>query len=122
MPASATHARWNDLPADAPMPLLERRRVVGEHAMISHISLSKGFSLDSHAHANEQISVVLEGCIRFGVGAPGSPEYEIIVVRSGEVLHLPAHCPHSAEALEDTLVLDVFSPPSTGTGIDKARP
>jgi quercetin dioxygenase-like cupin family protein len=104
------------------MPLLERRRIIGEHAMISHIALRRGFTLDSHTHHNEQISVVLEGAIRFGVGAPGSPEHRIVVVRSGEILVLPANCPHSAEALEDTLVLDVFSPPSTGTGIDRGEP
>ena len=120
MSANAIHTRWDDLETDAPMELLERRRIVGEHAMISHITLRKGFTLDSHSHANEQISVVLEGAIRFGVGEPGTPDHRIIVVRSGEVLHLRPHCPHSAEALEDTLVLDVFSPPSTGTGIDKA--
>jgi len=35
---------------------------------------------------------------------------EEIIVREGEVLHIPSHLPHQAEALEDTLELDVFSP------------
>ena len=39
-------------------------------------------------------------------------------VGPGEVLHLPSNCPHSAEALEETVVLDIFSPPSERTGID----
>ena len=34
-----------------------------------------------------------------------------VVVRAGEVLHLPSHVPHEAHALEDTLDVDVFSPP-----------
>jgi quercetin dioxygenase-like cupin family protein len=33
------------------------------------------------------------------------------VVRSGEVLVIPPHVPHSAEALEDTIDLDIFTPP-----------
>lgn len=117
----ASHARWDDLPVDAPMPLLERRRLIGENAMISHISLRKGFSIESHAHTNEQITVVLEGCIRFGVGEPGSEEFRHIVARPGETVLLPPNCPHGAEALEDTVVLDIFSPPSSETGIDRAE-
>jgi len=42
-----------------------------------------------------------------------------MIVEAGEILHLPSFVPHSAEALEDTLVLDIFSPPSEKTGIDK---
>ena len=33
------------------------------------------------------------------------------MIRAGEVLVIPSHVPHQAEALEDTLDLDVFSPP-----------
>ena len=32
-------------------------------------------------------------------------------VRAGEILHIPAHVPHKAEALEDTDDVDIFSPP-----------
>ncbi len=118
--AQATHQRWDDLPIDTPMPLIERRRIVGQHAMISHISMRKGFSIGSHHHENEQVSIVLEGCLRCGIGDPEDPDYRLIVARPGEVVLLPAHCPHSAEALEDTVLLDVFSPPSHETGIDRA--
>ncbi|MDQ3310196.1 MAG: cupin domain-containing protein, partial [Gemmatimonadota bacterium] len=34
-----------------------------------------------------------------------------IIVRAGEVLHIPSGVPHKAEALEDTLDVDIFSPP-----------
>jgi hypothetical protein len=37
----------------------------------------------------------------------------------GELLHLPPNLPHSAFAEEETLVLDLFSPPATVTGIDQ---
>ena len=32
-------------------------------------------------------------------------------VLAGEVLHIPSHVQHKAEALEDTLDVDIFSPP-----------
>jgi quercetin dioxygenase-like cupin family protein len=35
----------------------------------------------------------------------------VIDVKAGEVLHIPPHVPHKAEALEDTLDLDIFVPP-----------
>ena len=103
------------------MPQLERRRVIGEQAMISHVTLHKGCMVPTHAHTNEQFCCVLSGRLRFGLGAEGSPERREVTVSAGEVLHLPSNLPHSAEALEETVVLDVFSPPSERTGIDQPR-
>ncbi len=104
---------------DSPMPLLERRRVIGKRAMISQLTLKKGCSVPTRQHENEQFACVLSGRIRFGLGAEGSPQRREVVLEAGAVLHLPAHVPHSADALEETVVLDVFSPPSETTGIDR---
>src|SRR5438445_219625 len=62
----------------------------------------------AHALENEQFTYILEGALRFLIGADGAEE---VVVRAGEVLHLPSNVPHEAHALEDTLDVDVFSPP-----------
>jgi quercetin dioxygenase-like cupin family protein len=113
------HFRWSELEPDRPMPLLERRRVIGERAMLSQVFLRKGCVVPSHSHENEQFACTLSGRLRFGLGPEGSPEYREVVVAAGEVLHLPGNLPHSAEAMEDSLVLDVFSPPSATTGIDR---
>lgn len=118
-PASATISRWSDLPVDRPMDLLERRRVIGDKAMISHITLRRGFKVATHAHENEQFSCVLSGKITFGLGAEGAKDRREVTVGAGEVIHLPSNLPHSAEAREDTIVLDIFSPPSATTGIDR---
>jgi quercetin dioxygenase-like cupin family protein len=119
MPPTAKIARWSDLPLDAPMALLERRRIIGAQAMISHITLRKGCDVPTHSHENEQFSAVLSGRLRFGLGAVGSPERREATVGPGEVIHLPSNLPHSAFAEEDTVVLDIFSPPSATTGIDR---
>ncbi len=100
------------------MPLIARRRIIGQNIMISEVHLSRGFVVPTHQHENEQFAVVLSGRIRFGIGPDGSPDrYETTLV-GGEVIHLPGNVPHSAEALEDTVVLDLFSPPSAETGVD----
>ncbi len=109
---------WNDLAVDTPLPDIERRRVVGENVMLSHITLGEGAEVPRHAHSNEQMVVVLSGLIRFELGEPGTPDFETIDVAGGEVLHLPPNLPHSAIPIKKTIVVDVFSPPSDTTGID----
>jgi quercetin dioxygenase-like cupin family protein len=32
-------------------------------------------------------------------------------VKPGEVLHIPPNVPHKAEAIEDTVDVDIFDPP-----------
>lgn len=61
-----------------------------------------------NSHENEQISYLLEGALRFRIGDGGQ---EQIVQRAGDVLVIPSNVPHKAKALEDTLSLDVFTPP-----------
>jgi quercetin dioxygenase-like cupin family protein len=73
--------------------------------MIAHVYLTKGAIVPEHSHHNEQITYILEGRLRFFL-----PD-ETIDVGAGEVLTIPAHLPHKAEALEDTLDVDVFHPP-----------
>ena len=117
----STLYRWDDLPVDHPMPTLSRRRVIGECMMISEVILEKGCVVATHAHENEQIACVISGRLRFSVGEEGSKDRREIVMTGGEVLHLPSNVPHAAEALEETVVWDLFSPTSEGTGIDAPR-
>src|SRR5262245_56759191 len=109
---SAALYRFADLPADYPMPLIQRRRVIGDRMMISQVELDAGFAVLSHHHDNEQIVVMLSGHCRFGIGEEGTDRHQIIDVRGGDVLHLPANLPHSCTAIEPSLILDLFSPVS----------
>lgn len=115
-PAAASSCSWQDLPLDAPIDLLERHRIIGSDAMISHITLHKGCKVPVHAHANEQFACVLSGKVRFTL-----QDDEQRVLAAGDVLHLPGFAPHGAEALETAVVLDIFSPPSEATGIDDKK-
>ncbi|UCD74096.1 MAG: cupin domain-containing protein [Phycisphaerales bacterium] len=117
-----THAkcyRWDDLPEDHPLEKLARRRIVGEKVMIAQVRLQKGCRVPTHAHANEQFAYLVTGRMRFGIGAENSADRHELTLSGGEVLHFPPDVPHSAEALEDSLVLDIFSPPSEKTGVDR---
>ena len=115
----AIRYRWDDMTRDYPMDLIERRRIIGERVMISEVFLHKGFSVASHKHDNEQMGVVLSGRVRFTIGEGDDTREEIL--EGGEVLHLPSNVAHGAEALEDTLILDIFSPVSEKTGVDRAN-
>jgi quercetin dioxygenase-like cupin family protein len=115
----APHYSWSSLTIDTPMALLSRKRIMGEKMMISEITLFPGCTVPVHHHENEQFSVVLRGHLRFTVhDASGTPS--TVDVKGGEVLHLPSNVPHGVVALEETLVLDLFSPPSETTGIDRS--
>jgi quercetin dioxygenase-like cupin family protein len=76
--------------------------------MLAHVYLKKGCIVPKHSHENEQFTYILEGALRFWIG---DDEKEEVVVGAGEVLHIPSNVFHKAEALEDTLDVDVFSPP-----------
>jgi quercetin dioxygenase-like cupin family protein len=104
----ATFFRWDDMPKETVNPGLDRRLITGERMMLTHVYLKKGCIVPRHHHENEQITYVLEGALRFWVGEEPTEE---VVVRAGEVLVIPSNIPHKAEALEDTLDVDVFSPP-----------
>jgi quercetin dioxygenase-like cupin family protein len=108
---SATHHRWDALPREQVTPHLDRRLVTGERLMLAHVYLKKGAVVPLHSHENEQMTYILDGALRLWVGAEGSPSQRVYDVRKGEVLAIPANLPHRAEALEDTLDLDVFCPP-----------
>lgn len=110
---------WSELPVDRPMPLIERQRVVGSHVMISRVELAPGFVVPTHRHHNEQMVCVLSGRAAF-VLDEGTAQESRVTLASGQVLHLPPHVPHGCTALEPTVILDVFSPPSEKTGVDRA--
>lgn len=103
-----THYRWDDMPEERMTDLISRRFITGDKTMLAHVYLKKGAIVPKHHHENEQITYILEGALRFWLGEDQAQE---IVVRPGEVLHIPSNVPHAAEALEDTLDVDIFSPP-----------
>ena len=96
--------RWSEEPVEQLSPTIGRQLIHTETMTLARIVLREGALVPRHEHENEQIATVLEGRLRFVVG-----DEERVVV-AGETVPLPANVPHEVEALEDSVVLDVFSP------------
>ena len=105
---NVTFYRWEDIPREKLSETIERRLVTGDRMMLSHVYIKKGGIVPRHQHENEQLTYILEGGLRFWIG---EDESQVIDVMAGEVLHIPSHVRHKALALEDTLDVDIFSPP-----------
>ena len=99
---------WDALPKERVTNQIDRRIVYGEQTMVAHVYLRQGAIVPKHAHHNEQLTYILKGRLRFWVGEDLSQVFD---VGPGEVLHLPSGVPHKAEAMEETLDVDIFSPP-----------
>jgi quercetin dioxygenase-like cupin family protein len=108
-PTKATLHRWESMPRERVTEKLDRRIITGGRMMITHVYLKKGCVVPRHRHENEQITYILDGALRFRLGEEGSIEQ--VDVHAGEVLCIPSNLPHSAEALEDTVDVDIFDPP-----------
>jgi quercetin dioxygenase-like cupin family protein len=104
-PAALQYIPWKSVPLEELNPLLQRQFVVGQELMLARVLLKKGCIVPEHSHHNEQLTYIVEGALKFWIDG------RAIVVNAGEVLCIPAHMPHKAEALEDTIDLDVFNPP-----------
>jgi quercetin dioxygenase-like cupin family protein len=103
--AELKHIPWDSVELEDLNPLLQRHFVVGKSVMLARVLLKKGCIVPEHSHHNEQITYILEGALKFWIDG------KEIVVKAGEVLTIPPNMPHKAEALVDTVDLDVFNPP-----------
>jgi quercetin dioxygenase-like cupin family protein len=96
---------WNSVELEDLNPLLQRQMIVGQDIMVARVLMKKGCIVPEHSHHNEQVTYILEGALKFWIDG------KEIVVNAGEVLTIPPHMPHKAEALVETVDLDVFTPP-----------
>jgi quercetin dioxygenase-like cupin family protein len=95
---------WDDEPVEALNELIGRQMLNGDAMTLARILLASGAIVPEHAHDNEQIATVISGRLLFRLGS------EETVVGAGQSLVIAGGVPHRVEALEDSVVLDVFSP------------
>ncbi len=81
-----------------------RRYVHGEKATLAQSQLKKGALIAEHQHPYEQISYVTHGSIKVTINNTAH------VVNHGEVIIIPSNISHQMEALEDALVIDIYTP------------
>jgi quercetin dioxygenase-like cupin family protein len=96
---------WDQVTKEHMNPLFVRQVIHGKTMTVARLNIRKGCAVPEHSHHNEQISMIEQGSMRFMLAGAEK------IVKAGEVLQIPPHVPHSAEALEDCIVVDLFSPP-----------
>ena len=95
---------WTAIPVEQMNPLVTRQVLHGSSITIARIGLAQGGTVPTHAHINEQIMNVISG--RLKVILDGVE----MVLEGGNSLVIAPNIPHSVEALEPTVAVDVFSP------------
>src|SRR4051794_1946058 len=96
-----TNERWITM-----FPGIRRRTLAsGAQMMQMIVTLDAGSHLPEHQHPHEQLSHVLSGRLRLSLAGVAHE------LGAGQSLLIPGGTPHAVDALEDTLVVDTFSPP-----------
>ncbi len=96
--------RWDEIAPEKVTEMVSRKIVAGARALMAQVYLKKGALVPMHVHESEQMTYVLQGRLRIVAAGQES------IVREGDIILIPAGVAHQAEALDDTLELDVFSP------------
>jgi quercetin dioxygenase-like cupin family protein len=96
---------WDGIPAEHPLPGVERRMMVGDGLMICRLQMAAHTVTPVHAHHHEQMTIVQRGRVKFYIGDDER------VAGPGDVLHFPSNLRHGATMLdEDVVVFDIFTP------------
>jgi quercetin dioxygenase-like cupin family protein len=95
---------WNSVEKEKLNPTFARQVINGQTMTVARIFMYKGCLVPLHSHENEQITVVEQGELKFVVNGKEQ------MVKANEVLVIPPHAPHSAEAVVDSVTYDIFCP------------
>jgi quercetin dioxygenase-like cupin family protein len=95
---------WERIETERLSNTITRQMLSGEHTTVARIFLTRGAVVPRHAHVSEQFSLILSGALKFIF------DDSEVIVRVGELMFIPSNVPHAAEALEETVDLDIFSP------------
>lgn len=96
---------WSAVETEQLNPLITRQMIHTDTMTVAKLHLTRGCVVPEHSHPNEQISMIESGALRFVLAG------QEVMVRAGQLLRIPPNVPHSAEAMEDSVATDLFSPP-----------
>lgn len=94
----------NELASKELVPGFAARFIHTEHLTLGYVQIAAGSILPQHSHPHEQVTHVLEGQLQITIA------WETDIVEPGKVAVIPSGITHSARALTDCYVLDVFFP------------
>ncbi len=76
----------------------------GEKTLLAKFHLKKGAAIPIHGHIYEQTGFMISGKMRFTIGD------EQFDCEPGDTWCIPGDVPHGVAVLEDSVVVEVFSP------------
>jgi quercetin dioxygenase-like cupin family protein len=85
--------------------ILRRTLNEGSHTMLCELRMAKGSVVPAHTHPHEQIGYLASGRFRFRLGEHWQE------MAPGDSWCVPGGVEHEVEVLEDSIAVDVFSPP-----------
>jgi quercetin dioxygenase-like cupin family protein len=95
---------WDKIKEDVMNPLAGRKALHGKMITLARFRFDKGNKVAMHHHPNDQITTVASGSVRMTCGS------EEFVMKAGDMVLVPPDVPHGNEALEDTVIIEIFSP------------
>ena len=95
---------WNDLETVPMFNLVSRKAFSGDKITVARVDLGRGSVVPGHSHPHEQMTVILKGKVIF------TGENEGKTATAGDIIHTPSGAYHTVSALEDSVVLDIFTP------------
>ena len=98
-------ARHEATPVEMFPGVVRRTLNAGDRTMICEIELAKGAVVPLHTHPHEQTGYLSRGKLLFRIGE------EERLLNEGDSWLIPGDVPHIVTALEDSIAIDVFSPP-----------
>jgi quercetin dioxygenase-like cupin family protein len=82
----------------------QKTLIYGERTLMAEFRLAKGSLIPKHSHPNEQTGYLISGHMIFTVG---DKRYD---TKAGDSWCIPMNAPHSADVVEDSVAVEVFSP------------
>lgn len=105
MPVANVYGIHADARAVEMLPGVVRRTlVVGETMLLCEFEVPAGSGVPPHSHPHEQSGYVVRGRFEFTIGD------QVRVLGPGDAYLIPGNLVHSTRAIEDSVVIDIFSP------------
>ena len=95
---------WDKIKSEQITALYSRKIAIGDNVTVARLEAKAGAVTRMHAHANEEVIVVLQGKWRFFLPTGD------VTLEANQMLKIPPGLEHGSEVLEDAVAIDVCSP------------